>query len=64
MLQSRTLSADESYWKLFELKAVLAGVTASALFRAMVEEFLLSWDLVKGPDDLTPKWVRKENGHA
>jgi hypothetical protein len=64
MLQSRTLSADSSYWKLFELKAKQANTTASALFRAMVEEFLTTHDLVRDPKALTPVWRKREHGHA
>jgi hypothetical protein len=64
MLQSKTLSADESYWELFELKAQQGRVTASGLFRAMVEEFLTTYDPVRDPKALTPVWRKREGGHA
>lgn len=63
-MMSRTFSADESFFKVMDAKAEKAGVSPSYLLRAMIQEFLLSHDLVKGSDDLFPKWVKREVGQC
>ena len=64
MIQCKTISADESYWKIVEKKAQEAGVSTSYLFRSMIEGFLIDHDLIKERDALMPKWVRRSSGHA
>ena len=58
------MTADSTYWRVFESKANKAGISLSALLRFMIEGFLCDFDLVRGPKDLTPRWVRREGGHA
>ena len=65
MIQCKTISADESYWKIVEKKAQQAGVSTSYLFRSLIEGFLIDHDLIKErEEDLMPKWVRRSSGHA
>ena len=63
-IMSRTFSGDESFFKVMDRKAEQAGVTPSFLLRALIQDFLIDHDLVKGPDDLVPKFVRRSGGNA
>jgi hypothetical protein len=62
-IMTRAFSADESFFKVHHQKAEKAGMSDSAFYRALIS-LALDYDLVRGPNDLLPKWVMKEQRDA